>query len=98
MITPETDGFKVFAAWNHQGMILRRRSRAPAQLAKLDTVLDPGRYWVGRTARLAPRSGAHRQNGSGLRFSIGQAPFLDFFARHQEIVWTLDSIGLLICR
>ena len=34
MITADTDGFKVFAAWNHQGMILPRCSRAPAQLAK----------------------------------------------------------------
>lgn len=56
MITPEIDGFKIFAAWNHQGMITRRRSRAPAPLAKLDTVSDPDvSAWVGRTARLAPK-------------------------------------------
>jgi hypothetical protein len=42
MTTPETDGFKVLAAWNHQGMIVLRRSRDPAQFAKLDTVSDPG--------------------------------------------------------
>jgi hypothetical protein len=43
MTTPETDGFKVLAAWNHHGMILFRRSRNPAQFDKLDTVSNPGR-------------------------------------------------------
>jgi hypothetical protein len=42
MTTPETDGFKVLAAWNHQGMIVFRRYRNPAQFTKLDTVPDPG--------------------------------------------------------
>jgi hypothetical protein len=41
MVTRETDGFKVFATWNHQGMIANRRSSEPAQCTELDTVLDP---------------------------------------------------------
>jgi hypothetical protein len=41
MVTPETDGFKVLATWNHQGMIVHRGPRGPAQFAELETVSDP---------------------------------------------------------
>ena len=43
MATPETDGFKVLATWNHQGMIVHRRSCDPVQFAALDTVSPPGK-------------------------------------------------------
>jgi hypothetical protein len=42
MVAPETDGFKVLSTWNHQGMIVHKRPRDPAQFGELDTVSDPG--------------------------------------------------------
>jgi hypothetical protein len=66
MITADTDGFKVFAAWNHQGMILPRCSRAPAQLAKFDTVSDPGASALGRKDGAAcAKSSVKRRPASG---------------------------------
>jgi hypothetical protein len=42
-MVPETDGFKVLATWNHQGMIVQHgRSRDPAQFAELETISAPG--------------------------------------------------------
>jgi hypothetical protein len=48
MTTLETDGFKVLAAWSHQGAIVLNRSRELAQVAKLDTVSNPGKGVVSR--------------------------------------------------
>jgi hypothetical protein len=42
MIAPETDGFKVFSTWNHQGAIVFGRSCDPSKLGKFDAVSDPG--------------------------------------------------------
>jgi hypothetical protein len=48
MSTLETDGFKVFATWNHQGMTGRlRRPRDSAQPAKLMIAIDNGPTKVG---------------------------------------------------
>ena len=49
MVTPETDGSKVLATWNHHGMIVHRRHPDPAQFVELDTASDPGT--LGRKSR-----------------------------------------------
>jgi hypothetical protein len=41
MITLETDGFRVFATWCHQGMVAPRHSCHPAQFANFDYISDP---------------------------------------------------------
>jgi hypothetical protein len=48
MTTLETDGFKVFAAWSHQGAIVLWRSRDLARFAKLDTASNQGKGIVSR--------------------------------------------------
>ena len=76
MITPETDGFKVFAAWNHAGMILPRRARDLAELAKLDDVSDPGASALDRkdgTSRAKSMTAAARQAAAGRRHA-GRVP------------------------
>jgi hypothetical protein len=51
MSTLETDGFKVFGTWNHQGMTGRlRRPRDSTQPAKLMIAIDNGPTKVGRAA------------------------------------------------
>jgi hypothetical protein len=47
MALEKTDGFKVLATWSHQGMIVPRRSRNPAQFAKFDYVSG----WKGHAPR-----------------------------------------------
>jgi hypothetical protein len=49
MVTPETDGFKVLATWNHHGMIVHRHCPDPAQFVELGTAPDPGT--LGRKSR-----------------------------------------------
>lgn len=52
MTALETDGFKVLAAWSHQGAIVLKRSRDLAQFAKLDTTSNPGKDVVSRVKHM----------------------------------------------
>jgi hypothetical protein len=52
MTALETDGFKVLAAWNHQGAIVLRSSRDLAQFAKRDTASNSRKGVVSRAKSL----------------------------------------------